>query len=193
MKKIFASKLISFFSLILFIINIFIVLSIYSIHSSLEKDAKLISNIGFVRGSTQRILKFELLGNIDSADYSISDVDEIFDIYIVEGELSEFRFDPEIHQPFKSLYDEWTSFKNILHKKRSGEQQYSQEFLLMSESIWSGSNSLMLRKVIGSDHKTSNINRLYYYVVYLFASSFIFYLISKIFVQKLSIAPAMTV
>jgi hypothetical protein len=41
----------------------------------LEQDAKLISNIGFVRGSTQRILKFELLGNIDSADYSISEVD----------------------------------------------------------------------------------------------------------------------
>ncbi len=49
MKKLFASKLISFFSLIIFIINIFIVWSIYSIHSSLERDAKLISNIGFIR------------------------------------------------------------------------------------------------------------------------------------------------
>ena len=184
MKKLFASKLISFFSLILFIINIFIMWSIYSIHSSLEQDAKLISNIGFIRGSTQRILKFELYGNIDSADFSISEVDKIFDIYIVKGESSEFRFDPEIQQPFKSLYDEWNSFKNILYKKRSGDQQYSQELLLMSESIWSGSNSLMLRKVIGSDRKTSNIKKLYYYVFFLFASSFIFYLISKIFVQK---------
>jgi diguanylate cyclase (GGDEF)-like protein len=150
----------------------------------LEQDAKLISNIGFIRGSTQRILKFELLGNIDSVDFSISEVDKIFDIYIVKGESSEFRFDPEIHQPFKSLYDEWTSFKSTLYKKRSGDQQYSQELLLMSESIWSGSNSLMLRKVIGSDRKTSNIKKLYYYVFFLFASSFIFYLISKIFVQK---------
>jgi diguanylate cyclase (GGDEF)-like protein len=42
----------------------------------------------------------------------------------------------------------------------------------------------MLRKVIGSDRKTSNIKKLYYYVFFLFGSSFIFYLISKIFVQK---------
>ena len=96
MKKLFASKLISFFSLILFMINIFIVWNIYSIHSSLERDAKLINNIGFIRGSTQRIFKFELLKNIDNADYSVSEVDKIFAIYLAEGKASEFRFDPEI-------------------------------------------------------------------------------------------------
>ncbi|SFM01865.1 diguanylate cyclase (GGDEF) domain-containing protein [Desulfomicrobium norvegicum] len=184
MKKLFASKLISFLSLILFIINIFIVWSVYSIHSSLERDANLISNIGFIRGSTQRILKFELLKNIDSADYSVSEVDKIFDIYVAEGKSSEFRFDPEIFQPFKSLYGEWNAFKDILYKNRSENQQFLQELSLMSESIWSGSNSLMLRKVIGSDRKTSNIKKLYYYVFFLFASSFIFYMISKFFVQK---------
>ena len=184
MKKLFASKLISFFSLILFIINIFIVWSIYSIHSSLERDAKLISNIGFIRGSTQRILKFELLKNIDSADFSISEVDKIFAIYVADGKAAEFRFDPEIYQPFKSLYGEWNAFKDVLYKNRAGQQQFLQELSLMSESIWSGSNSLMLRKVIGSDRKTSNIKKLYYYVFFLFGSSFIFYLISKIFVQK---------
>ncbi|MBE1426946.1 diguanylate cyclase (GGDEF)-like protein [Desulfomicrobium macestii] len=184
MKKLFASKLISFFSLILFMINIFIVWNIYSIHSSLERDAKLINNIGFIRGSTQRIFKFELLKNIDNADYSVSEVDKIFAIYLAEGKASEFRFDPEIIQPFKSLYNEWSAFKDILYKNRSGNQQFLQELSLMSESIWSGSNSLMLRKVIGSDRKTSNIKKLYYYVFFLFASSFIFYMISKFFVQK---------
>ena len=184
MKKLFASKLISFFSLILFMINIFIVWNIYSIHSSLERDAKLINNIGFIRGSTQRIFKFELLKNIDNADYSVSEVDKIFAIYLAEGKASEFRFDPEIIQPFKSLYNEWSAFKDILYKNRSGNQQFLQELSLMSESIWSGSNSLMLSKVIGSDRKTSNIKKLYYYVFFLFASSFIFYMISKFFVQK---------
>lgn len=184
MKKLFASRLIYFFSLFLFVINIFIVWSIYSIHSSLENDAELVNNIGLIRGSTQRIIKFELLNDFANANFSITEVDKIFNKYITEGESSEFWFDPEIYKPFKSLYDEWDIFKDSLYKNRKFSYQYFQELSRISESIWSGSNSLMLIKVIGSDRKTSNIEKMYYYVFFLFASSFIFYMISKIFVQK---------
>lgn len=185
MKKFFASKLISLLSLTVFIINFFVVWSIYSIHSSLEQDAQLISNIGFIRGSTQRIVKFELLNNFDNSNNSIREVDKIFSNYLNNEKSSGFEFDPEIYQPFKSLHDEWTAFKEVLRKKGSEGDGYLQELSEMSESIWNGSNYLMLRKIVGTDRKTSNIKRLYYYVFFLFASSIVFYMISKIFVQKI--------
>lgn len=184
MKKLFASRLICFFSLLLFVINIFIVWSIYSIHSSLENDAELVNNIGLIRGSTQRIIKFEMFNDFDNSNLSINEVDKIFNKYIAEGKTSEFWFDTEIYKPFKSLYNEWTTFKDSLYKNRSCNYQYFFELSQISESIWNGLNSLMLIKVIGSDRKTSNIEKLYYYVFFLFASSFIFYIISKIFVRK---------
>lgn len=184
MKKLFASKLISFLSFFLFVMNVFIVWNIYSIHSSLEQDAQLINNIGFVRGSTQRILKFELLNKFNDSDHAIEEVDKTFSIYLGDGKESVFEFDPEIYQPFRNLQEEWTDFKEALQKTRTGSDVDFQSLVQISESIWSGSNSLMLRKIIGSDRKTSNITKLYYYVAFLFVSSFIFYMISKFFVQK---------
>ena len=124
MKKLFASRLIYFFSLFLFVLNVVIVWSIYSIHSSLENDAELVNNIGLIRGSTQRITKFELLNDFDNSNLSITEVDKIFNKYIAEGNSSKFWFDPEIYKPFKSLYDEWAIFKDSLSgvSKVSGQK-----------------------------------------------------------------------
>lgn len=185
MKKNFASKILSFFALIFFLSNSIAIISIYFIHSSLHEESTLINNIGLIRGSTQRILKLELLNQFSSANENIDKVDKIFSVYIIENGSAQTSLAPELYGLFKALHEEWIFFKKSLHESRAGDKQYMEKAFLRSESIWSGSNFIMLRKIAESNYKTENIKKLYYHAFFLFVSSLILYTISRLVIQKI--------
>ena len=137
---------------------IFIFINVYYLYEFTkitEFDAKTINEVGYIRGSIQKIIKLET--NDISADQDIDKIDKYMTIYLHIENPDKFL------KELQQLKNHWEEIKIIIYDYRTSKDiETKKKFIIKSEDIWNYANNTVFIAQIGAEEKHLLFSKIYY-------------------------------
>ncbi|MFA5523247.1 MAG: GGDEF domain-containing protein [Tissierellales bacterium] len=145
-----------FILLLIFILFIGIRMTIYvNLSNKIEFDAKVINELGVIRGSIQRFSKLELNHNIE--DDLANNIDHLLDYYTKNGNvlIGDIYLETTRLPELKNSWDDLKALLNDYHSTPSEENKL--KVIEESEKCWELSNNIVSKSQYASEKKISRI------------------------------------
>ncbi|MBL1140985.1 MAG: GGDEF domain-containing protein [Proteobacteria bacterium] len=161
-KNYISSLLLSLSIFLLLLMGVLIYLT-YSTNTVFRNDAYIINATGMIRGSIQRLSKFELTGCTqvcddisDAIDFKINDILKIN--YVDEHAHEATQFSKQL----KALAESWQQLKILHGEYRSNpDEKTKNEIIAMSEYCWSLADTLVMNAQITTEGKLERVKMFY--------------------------------
>ena len=161
---------------------IFIFTNVYYLYKFIkvtEFDAKTINEVGYIRGSIQKIIKLET--NDINADQDIDKIDKYLTIYL------HIKNPDKFFKELEQLKNHWEEIKIIIYDYRTSKDiEKKKKFIIKSEDIWNYANNTVFIAQIGAEEKHLLFSKIYYILILDFLLVlFILYIIYAIIKLKM--------
>ena len=173
-----------FLSIVLIVINFIMILFIFLSIKSLQNDARMINQIGIIRGSIQRISKLEVANQVELSKKLTIETDNLIHSFMTKNGHNKL-LEKSIHDCIIKIDVSWRNLKTYFLIYRKTQNKNNLDNLLQeSKNCWEIANETVLKAQYRAETKVYKINFIYFLLIIYTINTFLILLVVISYIRK---------